>query len=114
MDMSLRPRGILRRPVVNLECRRPPPPDLRAGKRSRGPAVCPGFAMATGLRMSRNPIYLPAHSPEDWRLLLTDPALHWEKDRSAQALAYRWQLADGIPAAPRAALEPAMGQLEVL
>jgi hypothetical protein len=60
-----------------------------------------------------NPIYLPASAPEDWRLLLADPALHWKQGRSAHALAYTWHHSEGLPgsvgrafgAAGRGALE---------
>jgi hypothetical protein len=41
-------------------------------------------------------IYVPAKIPEDWKPFLAKP-WHWKTGRSAKALAYCWQGAQGFP-----------------
>jgi len=41
--------------------------------------------------------FIPARSPEDWKLLLAQPDKHWKTGYSAKALAHCWYTAQGFP-----------------
>ena len=42
-------------------------------------------------------IFIPANSPEDWRLLLAKPDKQWRIGYSAKALADCWEQEDNFP-----------------
>ena len=42
-------------------------------------------------------IYVPTHSPEDWRNNLAQPKRQWKRGYSARTLAYCWEEANGLP-----------------
>ena len=42
-------------------------------------------------------ILIPTSSPDDWRLLLADPATQWRRGYSAMAAALSWEAAKGLP-----------------
>lgn len=44
-----------------------------------------------------NRILIPTRSPDDWRLLLADPATQWRRGYSAMAAALSWEAAKGLP-----------------
>ncbi len=48
--------------------------------------------------MSRQIIYIPAKSAEDWQALLAEPNLQWKMGYSARTLAMCWQAQKGFPA----------------
>lgn len=64
-------------------------------------------------------VLVPTRAPEDWKLLLAKPELHWRPGRSAMACALAWELAeDRLP--PRisevlnASGESALAELDLL
>jgi hypothetical protein len=63
-------------------------------------------------------IYVPSLGPDDWRRLLAEPERHWRPGYSAQALAARWEMANGWPpevaALLRTSPEPALFDVELL
>ncbi len=54
--------------------------------------------LGKGATTGMNSIYIPAKSPEDWRLSLAEPDRQWKTGSSAKTLAYCWHAADGFPA----------------
>jgi len=44
-----------------------------------------------------NRILIPTSSPDDWRMLLADPATQWRRGYSAMAAALSWEAAKGLP-----------------
>lgn len=44
-----------------------------------------------------NKFFIPTNNPEDWKLLLSEPEIHWQPGHSAKALAYCWQEANDFP-----------------
>jgi hypothetical protein len=52
-------------------------------------------------------IHVPTTSPEDWRLLLAKPELHWRTGYSARTLAHCWEAAAGFPQSVQSVLDAA-------
>ena len=42
-------------------------------------------------------IFIPTHSPDDWRHLLADPITQWRSGFSAMSAALSWEAAGGLP-----------------
>jgi len=45
--------------------------------------------------------FIPTRRAEDWKDLLAEPSKHWRSGRSARALAYCWEEAQGLPPSVR-------------
>lgn len=52
-------------------------------------------------------ILRPTTCPEDWRVFLAQPELHWKPGRSAMKTAHSWEGAQGVPQEIAALFGPA-------
>lgn len=62
--------------------------------------------------MSR--ILVPSGGPDDWRQLLAQPDIHWERGYSARTLANAWEASDGLPPEVEHLLCAALGPVKLL
>lgn len=59
-------------------------------------------------------ILIPSSGPDDWKLFLAKPDLHWRTGYSARTLAHAWETAIGFPPEVQELISAAFGPAELL